>query len=147
MKTLTVRQPWAWAIARGHKNVENRGWVTPHRGPLAIHAAKRWDDDGVDALRFVVRAARAQGVTLPARLSDDPPFGDVGLVLAVVDLVDVCRASLDADAVTCDYSKLCDCGPWAQPGQAHWKFADARVLAEPFQARGRLSLWDCEVPT
>lgn len=60
MKTLAVRQPWAWAIARGHKNVENRGWVTPHRGPLAIHAGLRPDDDGVGALRFIRRPERIE---------------------------------------------------------------------------------------
>lgn len=145
MKTLTVRQPWAWAIARGHKNVENRGWSTTHRGPLAIHAALRPDDAGVDALRFVRDTVRAADGRLPARLADDAPYCDGGVLLAVVELVDVCRASLDADAVTCDYNTVCDCGPWAQPGQAHWKLANARVLAEPIPARGHLSLWDCEV--
>jgi hypothetical protein len=35
-RTLTVRQPWAWAIARGHKDIENRSWTTRYRGPIAI---------------------------------------------------------------------------------------------------------------
>ncbi len=43
MKALTIQQPWAWAIARGPKRVENRKRLTSHRGPLLIHAGKGED--------------------------------------------------------------------------------------------------------
>lgn len=36
---LSVRQPWAWLIVNGFKNVENRTWRTQYRGPLVIHAS------------------------------------------------------------------------------------------------------------
>lgn len=48
MKCLSVRQPWAWCLANGQKPVENRTWKTNYRGPLAIHAAQRFDYDGLD---------------------------------------------------------------------------------------------------
>ena len=38
MKALSIRQPWAWLIAHGHKDVENRTWKTEFRGPFLIHA-------------------------------------------------------------------------------------------------------------
>lgn len=40
VKALTVRQPWAAAIAHHGKTVENRTWHTNWRGTLLIHAAK-----------------------------------------------------------------------------------------------------------
>jgi hypothetical protein len=40
MKALSIRQPWAWLIVNGHKDIENRSWPTRFRGPLLIHAAK-----------------------------------------------------------------------------------------------------------
>lgn len=40
MKALSVRQPWAWLLAAGHKDIENRTRRTSYRGPLLIHAAK-----------------------------------------------------------------------------------------------------------
>lgn len=62
MRTLSIRQPWAWliirpdlvdpevrarAIACGQiKTHENRGWATKVRGRILIHAAKgmtRWE--------------------------------------------------------------------------------------------------------
>lgn len=38
MQTLTVRQPWADLIVRGHKTEEWRGWSTSYRGTILIHA-------------------------------------------------------------------------------------------------------------
>lgn len=46
MKALSIRQPWASMIIQGYKPVENRSWKAKHRGPLLIHAAKKYDYDG-----------------------------------------------------------------------------------------------------
>ena len=40
MKALSIRQPWAWLISHGYKNIENRDWPTRFRGPFLIHAGK-----------------------------------------------------------------------------------------------------------
>lgn len=40
MKCLSVRQPFAWAILKGKKRVENRSRLTKHRGPVLLHAGK-----------------------------------------------------------------------------------------------------------
>ena len=39
MKCLSIRQPWAWLIAAGHKDIENRTWKTSFRGECLIHAS------------------------------------------------------------------------------------------------------------
>lgn len=136
MKTLTIRQPWAWAVAKGYKTIENRGWATPHRGETAIHSAKKFDDQPEDALRMVRDILRATGIPYPKTFHDAGPLAGTGLVLAVADLVDVCVASFHTSTV------VCDCAPWAIPGQAHWQLANARLLDEPVPATGRLGLWD-----
>jgi len=38
MKSLTVRQPWAFSIIHLRKDIENRSRRFHYRGPLAIHA-------------------------------------------------------------------------------------------------------------
>lgn len=43
MKCLSLWQPWASLLVHGAKKVETRGWALGHRGPLLIHAAKKWD--------------------------------------------------------------------------------------------------------
>lgn len=58
MKTtpaLSIRQPWAWLIVhcdeyRDPKRVENRTWPTGFRGPLLIHAGKKFDSAGYDLI-------------------------------------------------------------------------------------------------
>lgn len=37
---LSIRQPWAWLIVHGHKDIENRNWPTRFRGPLLVHAGR-----------------------------------------------------------------------------------------------------------
>lgn len=39
MKALSIRQPWAWLILHGGKDIENRSWNTNFRGRFLIHAA------------------------------------------------------------------------------------------------------------
>ena len=39
LPVLSIRQPWAWFILRGGKNIENRSRRTHHRGWFLIHAA------------------------------------------------------------------------------------------------------------
>ena len=60
MKALTIHQPWAWAIAEGHKDIENRTWRTSYRGPLLIHAGKTFDAAG----HYWIQ--REIGIALPA---------------------------------------------------------------------------------
>ena len=58
MKTLSIRQPWAWLIAAGHKDIENRPRRTNLRGPILIHASLTIDQAGV-------RFAHERGIELP----------------------------------------------------------------------------------
>jgi len=37
---LSIRQPWAWMIANGYNDIENRTWRTEFRGACFIHAGK-----------------------------------------------------------------------------------------------------------
>lgn len=48
MKALSIRQPWAWLICAGYKDVENRSWPTEFTGRIYVHASKTQDDyDGM----------------------------------------------------------------------------------------------------
>ena len=47
MKALSIKQPWAWLIAVGYKDVENRSWKTNLRGRIYIHAGKKPDRESL----------------------------------------------------------------------------------------------------
>ncbi len=120
MRALTVRQPWAWAIGYGGKDVENRTWNTTYRGPLAIHAASRWDGEQASA-----RVYELTGAYLVKSVES--------AIVAVADLVGVCTTRGSSD--------VCGCGPWAVTGQYHWHLAGVRPLADAVPCKGRLGLW------
>lgn len=65
MKTLpalSIRQPWAWLIVNGIKDVENRDWFTAFRGEVLIHAGKTRDVDQYEAASAM---AALVGVEIP----------------------------------------------------------------------------------
>lgn len=54
MKTglaLSIQQPWAWLIANGFKDIENRDWPTKVRGVFGIHAGKKIDTAAIAYIR------------------------------------------------------------------------------------------------
>lgn len=80
MKALSIRQPWAWLIVNGHKDIENRCWKTHFRGPLLVHASQGMTRDEY-ALGAVL--AEENGVALPA-------FGQLerGGIVGTVEIID-----------------------------------------------------------
>lgn len=51
---LSVRQPWAWLIVNGYKNIENRTWPTNIRGRILIHASKGMTREEFQACQIFV---------------------------------------------------------------------------------------------
>jgi len=50
MKTLSLKQPYAWLIANGYLLVDDRSWGTSYRGIILIHASKGIYDTYYDYL-------------------------------------------------------------------------------------------------
>ena len=87
-KALSIRQPWAWLIVNGHKDIENRDWRTNYRGPVLIHAGKKADP--VALSRLAEARHPVTGLQLP--LPDYPvelPLGGIVGVAEIVDCVEV----------------------------------------------------------
>jgi hypothetical protein len=88
MYALSIKQPWAWLIACGLKNIENRDWPTNFRGKFYIHASKSMTRADYDACRIFV-----DGLTLPQPVQLPAP-GDLyrGYILGTAELTDCVRA-------------------------------------------------------
>jgi hypothetical protein len=113
MKALTVRQPWAGAIAHQTKRVENRTWKLPakHEGArILIHAGAQLD-----------RHAQVHGEHL-----------DVYSAIVAVATITGCHFD-DGNQVCCSY--------WAQPNLYHWELSDVVTLPKPVPASGALGFW------
>lgn len=128
MKVLTVRQPWAQLIAVGAKDIENRNWHTNVRGRIAIHSSaayRRADiEDACELMRrFIPRFSDRRFKSV----AENYP---TGVILATVEIVD-CVTHSESPWFTGDYGLV---------------LRDAKMLAEPIQAKGKLGWWDHDVP-
>lgn len=86
MKTypcLSIRQPWAWLIVNGHKDVENRDWVTPFRGRILIHAGVYYGPRIHKTYAAVIRSA--YDLELPPL--DQIPLGGIVGAATITDCV------------------------------------------------------------
>lgn len=144
MKAITIHQPWASLITNGFKRYETRGWRTNYRGPIAIHAGKKIDQDAVRMIQCDYPHIWKEIDSLPT-----------GVVLAVAELVE-CRKVVvnhfydlmelkgEKDAVLFDAMEN-DFGDFT-PGRFAWELSNIRRLPEPIPARGQQGLWNWEPP-
>jgi hypothetical protein len=123
MPAITLQNPWALAIVRYGKDVENRIWRPPTKlvgGRILIHAGSAWDESGLPALRRRGHEDALKHVVVSA-------------IVAVADLEAVCSAAVDGS--------WCGCSAWAMPGQYHWRLGRVWPLDQPRECRGRQKLW------
>lgn len=80
-RALSIRQPWAWLIVHGYKDVENRDWPTRVRGRVLVHAGKKLDREGYNWLRLY-----HPGIPLP--MADQLECGGIVGEATVLDCVD-----------------------------------------------------------
>ncbi|UFW79977.1 ASCH domain-containing protein [Rhizobium sp. SU303] len=121
---LSTRQPWAHAIVKGWKDIENRKWNTRHRGWVCIHSSafnrRNFEDDHSDYSNVVSDYVNQVPSTLPAK---DLAFGAIIGVARIVD-------------VTMRHSS-----PWFF-GKYGFVLADQQILAEPIPVKGALGFFE-----
>ena len=74
LRALTVRQPWAWALIEGYKDIENRSWRTNMRGWILLHAgAAKPTDESLAAAGNIARRSV-------------PPSAPLGAVIGAIKI-------------------------------------------------------------
>jgi hypothetical protein len=141
-KALSLWQPWATLIAIGAKRFETRSWKTDYRGPMVIHASKRFtvDERGICISQPFARVLKQAGYE---RLSDIP----LGVALCIVDLVDILptekvRSNSYRAQIFVDELKFGD----YSDGRFAWKLENVRRFNAPIPMRGAQGLFDCTLP-
>ena len=112
---LSVRQPWAWALVDGRKDVENRTWMPSYTGRLWIHASRK----PVDEADLAWLRETLPHVSIPTAF----PVG------ALVGYVTLVECKIDSPSI------------WYRPGHYAWIVRDAVALREPVAMRGRQGIW------
>lgn len=122
MKALSVRQPWAAALADGQKKIEFRSRPINYRGKLLICASKSGED-------FFIEPAfgefKGKKVFLPK-----------GVMMGVVEIID-CRPTTDED--------LKEFGaPDSKDGWFSWILSDDFDTVIPKEIKGKVSLFNVD---
>jgi len=124
---LSVRQPWAFFIVAGLKDVENRSWPCPAKyigRQVLIHASKSpWFS--TSEARTILEGI-CPGRALPSLLVSA-----------------TCTGGIIGQATIAACTRRESKSPWAAPGMWHWEIQDAYML--PFRPyRGYLGFFKVE---
>ena len=155
VKVLSVKNPYAYLIIQGGKDVENRTWTTDYRGRLYIHVSgdnlpflteePNLMDDYAQKLEIFLDTLAEyyskcdidKGDTVESFMNaviDKPDiwFLKSQSIIGYVDLVDIVKDSSS---------------PWSIDGQYHWILKNPTLLKNPIrQVKGRLGLWNYNLP-
>lgn len=158
VRAITVRQPWAWAIAHGGKTVENRSRGTKHRGTLLIHAGAAWSDRGAEDQR-VLHAWTAWLSGRPIETAHEGHLRDPWEAADTLEPDNEREQALIVRSAVIAVAQLVDshpdagcCGPWGESSYTegdgrtrtvvhHLVLEDVVPLADPVECRGALGLW------
>lgn len=125
IRLCSVRQPWAWALVHGGKDVENRSWSTKYRGLLAIHAGLR-DHGTLKHDNWREFETQYFGRDVFAGYTSDQPRG---AIIGIVQLYG-CEPGHLVDSIWRDN----------EPGWFAWKVRKPVALDTPIPFKGQLGL-------
>lgn len=143
MKAISLWQPWATLVAVGAKRCETRSWETLYRGPIAIHAAKKWTRQLEDIcwsspFRTVLELHRPNkggaffyGDALPMILPR-------GVIVATAEIVGCVRTDAENTPASEQERAFGD----YTPGRFRWDLANIRRLDDPIPYTGRQGFFD-----
>lgn len=163
MKAITIWQPWASLLAIGAKQYETRGWKTEHRGPIAIHAAKKDPCKvpllGLEEFEKAVKdelekaglawcllhtgsvIATAELVNCWHIVGHPGTNVDIAKHIPVGAELDVSRKHLDFGRYIVPTEREMLLGDWT-PGRYAWELANVKLLPKPIRAKGAQRLWN-----
>ncbi len=135
MKALSIKQPWAWLIVNGYKDIENRNWRIGRKPGLDgvrglelpsriyVHAGKEGDFSHENQ-QFISKCLVTQGHKI---ITTHDFFPDkFGAIIGEVDIIGCVTESVS---------------PWFV-GPYGFVLANPEAYDKPIPMRGRLGFWD-----
>lgn len=143
MKALSIKQPWAWLICAGYKDVENRNWYL-HMPPLFnypgydknvpmriyVHAGKKFD--------FGVLDGTLHDFAIDKLVREQPiETWTTGAIIGEVDIVG-CKFRFGEENDNL-YS------PWHEPGMYGFILKNPTLYDMPIPCKGKLGFFEPEI--
>ena len=158
MKAISIKQPWAYLIAAGIKDIENRTWKCPEKyigERVLIHASA----SAPKSIRELLNSDQIDTV-FKSDLYNDADFAkqySTGAIIGSIEIVDcvVNHTSIWAEKQHCTYHSPCKdltkipncwdgCTYFSKPIY-NWVLANPILFDEPILGvKGKLGFWDYE---
>ena len=131
MKTLSIKQPWAYLICSGIKPIENRTWKLPEKyigERVLIHASAKPDN--------IKLAIEGQATVKEIQLLSALNYCDENeLYSAIIGSVEIVDCVINHPSV------------WAEKGVYNWVLANPILFDNPIlNVKGKLGFWDYDLP-
>jgi len=138
VKAISVLNPWAVLLAIGAKTYETRSWVTPYRGPIAIHASKKFG--GVEqAIAFSEPFFEVlKREMFKEFFAESFRTKYCGAVLATGELTGCFATEAIAHTLSDQEKAFGD----FRRGRFAWRIENVKLLETPVACKGRLGLWE-----
>ena len=131
---LTIKGLWAWLVATGYKDIENRTWNTRFRGRFYITMSKNCTlREYGETFKFVDSIDSALAQSLPDYKTLMKNFA--GKIIGSVNLLDVFPPPKIGDVTS----------PWHIEGNFGFKLVDAVLFPNSIPVKGQLGFF--QIPT
>lgn len=156
MKVISLLQPWASLVVMGAKQIETRSWNTKYRGPLLIHASKKYTGEqkslGVD---FNLK----HGAGL--RITDDLPVGQIIGSINLIETFSTERVFTGAGGIVFTINTKVMVGDELRmmnitkaeeafgdysPGRYGWLLSDPVQFTTGIPVKGSFGVWEYKAP-
>ena len=153
MKTISLRQPWAYLICSGIKDIENRTWKCPQKyigQRVLIHASAKADD-----IKLAIDGqATAEEIQLLSALNYCDENELYSAIIGSVEIVDcvlihpsIWAEKTDLLGLSETYYKLYSSVINVPPIIHNWVLANPILFDKPIlNVKGKLGFWDYELP-
>lgn len=155
MKAISIKQPWAYLIAAGIKDIENRTWKCPGKyigERVLIHASKTQYETPM----YLLTDEQYDSIKQEKRIEINNSL-EYGCIIGSIEIVDcvVNHPSIWAEKQRCTHHSPCKdltklpncfdgCIHFSKPIY-NWVLANPILFDEPItNVKGKLSFWDYE---
>ena len=125
MKALSIKQPWAWLVTHGLRDIESRDWPTKFRGRIYVHASGWWDTVAGHRQALLLLAERFGESEAKQKFLEMRQYARVACIVGEADIVD------------CIDNSCC-------PGKYDFLLANQVPYEEPVPYPGGLGLFEVD---
>lgn len=128
MKAITIKNPWAYLICSGFKNIENRNWNTHYRGKILIHAGKSWANTDIKKL-LTAPQLNSIPASLLDKINNSSGLINEGAIIGEAEILRVVETSNSL---------------WADPeSRYYWELIKPVLYKNPITGvKGQLGIWN-----